>query len=146
MLKPLLLSFLLLLPLSILPLGATSAAEPAASGDAAAVRQVIERQLEAFQADDGNAAFGFATPILQQKFGNPDTFMRMVQSGYDPVYRPREVEFQGAELAGEGIVQKVLFVDRDGRAWLARYTMQRMGDGTWRIGGVWLEALPDLST
>ena len=139
-------ALLTLLLLAVLALPRPAPAEPAAPGETAAVRQVIEGQLQAFQRDDGGAAFGYATPILQRKFGNPDRFMQMVQSGYDPVYRPREVEFQGAELAGEGIIQKVLFVDRNGRAWLARYTMERMGDGSWKIGGVWLEALPDLST
>ncbi len=130
---------LLLLPLSL-------RAEEAASGDATAIRGVIQGQLQAFQAGDGTAAFAFASPVLQQKFGTPQIFMQMVESGYDPVYRPREVEFQGAELQGEGVIQKVLFVDRDGKAWLARYTMQRMDDGGWKINGVWLEALPDVST
>ena len=44
------------------------------------------------------------------------------------------------------MIQKVLFVDRNGKAFLARYSMERQEDGTWRINGVWLEALPDVST
>lgn len=139
MLRTLALSLLLLLPLPL-------AAEEPGGADAAAVRQVIEDQLQAFQADDGEQAFSYATPVLRRMFGNPQTFMEMVRAGYDPVYRPREVEFQGADLRGEGILQKVLFVDRDGRAWMAHYTMQRMEDGSWKIAAVRLERLPDLST
>lgn len=116
------------------------------AGEQQAIRSVIETQLRAFQADDGNTAFSFASPILQQYFGDPQTFMQMVRQGYDPVYRPREVEFQDLELRGETVIQKVLFVDRNGKAFLARYSMQQQEDGSWRINGVWLEALPDVST
>lgn len=119
---------------------------PARADDGADIRAVIGDQLQAFQADDGNRAFGHASPVLQQKFGDPQVFMEMVRTGYDPVYRPREVEFQDLEVNGGTFTQKVLFVDRDGKAWLARYTMERQGDGSWKINGVWLEALPDVST
>lgn len=111
-----------------------------------AVRAVIEGQLQAFQADDGNAAFSYAAPIIQEKFGDPGTFMEMVRTGYGAVYRPREVEFRGLEQRGESLLQQVLFVDQEGKAWLARYTLERMSDGSWKIAGVWLEALPDVST
>lgn len=131
----------LLLPAGLAPLRAEVSAP-----DQAAIRGVIEDQLRAFQADDGNRAFGHASPILQGYFGDPQNFMQMVRSGYDPVYRPREVEFQGLEVTDGTVIQKVLFVDRDGKAFLARYAMQRQADGSWRINGVWLEALPDVST
>ncbi len=117
-----------------------------APADQQAIRGVIQNQLKVFQADDGNGAFSYASPVLQQYFGDAQTFMQMVQQGYDPVYRPREVEFQDLELSGETIIQKVLFVDRNGKAYLARYTMQQLEDGSWKINGVWLEALPDVST
>jgi len=136
-----LLGFLMLL---LLPAGA--AAQQVDGAVSGAIRTVIEGQLQAFQSDDGNAAFSFAAPIIQEKFGDPGTFMDMVRTGYGAVYRPREVEFRGAELKGESVLQQVLFVDQEGKAWLARYTMQRMSDGSWKIAGVWLEALPDVST
>ena len=117
-----------------------------AEADRRAIQGVIQDQLQAFQADDGNRAFSHASPILREYFGDPQTFMQMVQSGYDPVYRPREVEFQGLEATDGTLVQKVLFVDRNGKAFLARCSMQRQEDGSWKINGVWLEALPDVST
>ena len=72
---------------------AAPAPSPAAEADAAAIRQVVEAQLAAFQRDDGVAAFGYASPSIQEQFNNPDVFMEMVRTGYAPVYRPREVEF-----------------------------------------------------
>jgi hypothetical protein len=121
-------------------------AESLSDTDAGAIRGIIGQQLQAFQADDGNLAFSFASPVLQEKFGDPGTFMEMVRGGYDPVYRPSEVEFRELVLQGPVPVQDVLFVDRSGKAWLAHYSMTLMEDGTWRISGVWLEELPDLST
>lgn len=141
-----LLALVLLVPLLVLGRAGGAAAEGAGAADRQAIRAVIEDQLQAFQADDGNRAFGHATEILQQKFGDPQVFMEMVRTGYDPVYRPREVEFQDLEVNGGTFTQKVLLVDRNGKAWLAHYTMERQADGGWKINGVWLEALPDVST
>ncbi|WP_206602953.1 DUF4864 domain-containing protein [Leptolyngbya ohadii] len=63
------------------------------STDRAAIRAMIERQLQAFQQDDAAGAFAFASPGIQAQCGTPENFMRMVQRGYAPVYRPRSVEF-----------------------------------------------------
>jgi hypothetical protein len=130
----------------ILCLGLPARAESLSESDAGAIRGIIGQQLQAFQVDDGNLAFSFASPIIQEKFGNPGTFMEMVRGAYDPVYRPSEVEFRDLVLQGPVPVQDVLFVDRNGKAWLAHYSMTQLDDGSWRISGVWLEALPDLST
>jgi len=137
---------LLALILFTLCLGLSARAESLSESDAGAIRGVIGQQLQAFQVDDGNLAFSFASPVIQEKFGDPGTFMEMVRGAYDPVYRPTEVEFQAIELQGHVPVQQVLFVDRAGKAWLAHYSMTRMADGSWRISGVWLEQLPDVST
>src|SRR6185369_2536882 len=71
--------------------------EEATGADRGAIRAVIEQQLAAFQRDDGEAAFAFASPGIRAQFQTAETFMSMVRSGYPPVYRPREVQF--GELA-----------------------------------------------
>lgn len=111
-----------------------------------ALRAVIQAQLEAFQRDDGTTAFSFASPMIQRQFGTPEQFMTMVRQGYDPVYRPISTEFQDAQFNAERAVQKVLFQDRSGQSWMAYYFMQQEADGNWRIAGVRLEQLPDLTT
>ncbi len=118
----------------------------AEEADSQALRAIIEAQLEAFQRDDGSTAFSFASPTIQQQFGTPEQFMAMVRQGYDPVYRPTGTEFREAEFNENRAVQKVLFVDRNGQAWMAYYFMQRLEDTRWRIAGVRLERLPDLTT
>lgn len=119
---------------------------PGGSGEASAIRQVIEGQIEAFRRDDGEAAFGFASPGIRAMFGDSATFMRMVQTGYPPVYRPREVEFRDLGLEDGRPTQRVLLVGPDGVPVVARYTMERQADGSWRIGGCVIEEAPDLAT
>jgi len=120
------------------------AAPPAPAAEApsaevrAAVRRVVERQLLAFQRDDGEEAFSYAAPDIQARFGTPENFMRMVRGGYRAVYRPLQVSFQAAVLREGRLVQPLLVTGEDGRGQLALYLMERQPDGSWRIGGVTL--------
>ena len=111
-------------------------AQPAVSpDDEAAIRGVITRQIEAFRRDDGDAAFAFASPHIQEQFGNPGRFLDMVRRAYPAVNRPRSVDF--AELlVGNGVImQQVELIGPAGEAELALYSMQRDADGRWRIDG-----------
>ncbi len=112
--------------------------------DGAAIRQVIEGQLAAFRRDDAAAAFSYASPTIQQKFGTAEIFLEMVKIGYRPVYRPRQVEFRELRVEGGTIVQDVFVVGPDGHSTLALYMMQRQPDGTWKISGCVLATAPDL--
>jgi hypothetical protein len=106
----------------------------------AAIRNVIERQLEAFQRDDGDAAFSLASPMIRQMFGTAEIFMDMVRQGYQPVYRPKAVEFGDIEEIAGQLAQKVHVIAPDGRPVTAVYVMTRLPDGAWRIDGCYLKA------
>lgn len=124
--------------------GAASAAEvEMADRDQTAIRMTIERQLAAFRRDDGITAFTYAAPSTREQFGTPDNFMNMVRTGYDPVYRPREVEFHDIVALGGTPTQEVLVVDRNGVAYLAYYLMQQQPDGRWLIKGCVLRRIAD---
>ncbi|WP_428676213.1 DUF4864 domain-containing protein [Reyranella sp.] len=110
--------------------------------DRSAIRDVIERQIEAFRRDDGEAAFGYASPSIQGMFGTSETFMDMVRQGYRPVYRPRAVEFREIVTLQGMPTQKVHVIGPDGRPVTAFYPMSRQADGSWRIEGCYLQA-PD---
>lgn len=127
---------ILVLALAFTPLpGRAGALDDVGEPDRVAIRAIIERQLAAFQRDDGVTAFGFASPTIRAIFGTPENFMSMVRGGYAPVYRPREVEFQDlADIDGVP-TQRVLLVGPDGKVVVAHYLMQRQPDGTWRING-----------
>jgi hypothetical protein len=102
--------------------------------DRVAIRAVVEQQFAAFRRDDGRAAFSFASPTIQQQFRSPDNFMRMVRTGYQPVYRPRD------------IVQRVELIGPDGKPALALYVMQRQADASWKINGCFLTASEQRTT
>ena len=127
---------ILVLALAFTPVPARAGAlDGVGDADRVEIRGIIERQLAAFQRDDGATAFGFASPTIRAIFGTPENFMSMVRDGYAPVYRPREVEFQDlADIDGVP-TQRVLLVGPDGRVWelqlkgAGKTPYSRMGDG-----------------
>ncbi len=123
---------------------ADSGVSPA--GEAVEIRRVIEGQLAALRRDDGEGTIAFASPGIRAMFGDAATFLRMVRTGYPPVYRPREVEFRGLGVEDGRLTQRVLLVGPDGVPVVARYYMEQQPDGSWRIGGCVLEAAPDVTT
>lgn len=117
-------------------------ARPVAADEPAdAIQAVIERQLDAFARGDLDEAFGYAAPGIQGRFGTPETFGRMVETGYPMVWRPARHQMLDLVETAEGPVQIVLFEDRAGRLHEAAYLMREV-DGAWRIAGVRLSALP----
>ena len=96
---------------------------------------VVKLQLEAFQQDDFETAYSFASPIIKQIFKNADEFKKMVKSGYQAVYRPKSVNFGPVELIDGVPVLIVYLVDPDGIFVTANYTMQKQDNGEWLING-----------
>jgi hypothetical protein len=131
------------LVLSAPPILAQADAPAVGSSDAAAIRAVISHQLGAFLKDDQTAAFADASPTIQQIFHDPETFMRMVRTAYQPVYRASGVEFRELGPIDGRLVQRVYMVGPDGIAVIADYEMQRQPDGSWRINGCSIERAPD---
>ena len=122
-------------------------AQPYLSGpEAAAVREVIAAQLDAFRRDDAQRAFSFAAPGIRQMFGTAENFMQMVRSSYGVVYRPQSVKFEKFEVVDDEVFQPVRMTDAQGQAWIALYAMERQPDGTWRINGCQLARLTERET
>ena len=126
-------------------LGLTAGAAPAmaqdlSEADRSAIRDTIQRQVEAFRRDDGEAAFGLASPSIQGMFGSSETFMDMVRQGYRPVYRPQVFDFTEIVTLNGQVTQKVHVVGPDGRPVTDFYPMTRLPDGTWRVNGCILQA------
>ena len=110
-------------------------------GEARAVREVIEAQLDAFAKDDAARAFSLAAPGIREIFGSAEKFMDMVRSSYAVVYRPKSVLIEAPVLIDGQVVQPVRMTDAEGRGWIAIYPMQRQPDGSWRTNGCQLGRL-----
>ncbi|MEA2849350.1 MAG: hypothetical protein QOG78_4631 [Rhodospirillaceae bacterium] len=124
----------------LIGLAVSAEAQDISSSDRTAIRDIIQSQVEAFRRDDGDAAFGYASPSIQGMFGSAAIFMDMVRQGYQPVYRPRVFDFREiVELNGQP-AQKVHVVGPDGRPVTALYPMTQLPDGTWRVDGCYLQA------
>ena len=102
-----------------------------------AIETTIRAQITAFQADDFERAFTYASPIIQQIFRPPDVFGRMVRQGYPMVYRPSEIAFLELATVEGYFWQKVQIRDSQGRYHIMAYQMVQL-DGVWRINGVQL--------
>ncbi len=120
-------------------------AERLSAEDRAEIINVIRLQIEAFQRDDAETAFSLASRGIQETFGTPENFLRMVKLSYQPVYRPASVTFlELSETEGE-VVQKVRLTDAGGVAWRALYPMQRQKYGRWRTHGCQLIQISSVS-
>ena len=124
----------------LLSLAGAAQAQSVSDADRAAIRQVIQAQVDAFRRDDGDAAFEYASPAIQGMFGSPEIFMDMVRQGYQPVYRPRAFDFREIVSLHGQPAQKVHVIGPDGRPVTAIYPMRQLPDGTWRIDGCFLQA------
>jgi len=102
---------------------------------AEAARDVIQSQLDAFQADAVGTAYELAAPNIKRIFPSSDVFGRMVRNGYPMVWNPSEIDFLDAIPRGEAIIQRLRIVDQSGAPFIAEYAML-MVDGEWRIAGV----------
>ena len=119
---------------------APSAVAAVSANDAREVQLVVRAQLDAFAADDADRAFGYAAASIQQMFGTPEQFIRMVRSAYPVVYRPASVTFLRPRPDARVVVQPVHMTDGNGGSWLAVYRLERQQDKSWRIAGCVLVA------
>jgi Domain of unknown function (DUF4864) len=102
---------------------------------AASLRAIVERQFDAFQRDDGQAAYALAAPTIKDMFSDADHFMAMVRDHYAPVYRHRSADFGAFKEAGDEASLEATLVDNDNVVWTALYSFRRAPNGDWLISG-----------
>jgi hypothetical protein len=128
------------LAVCLLLLASTALAQPSGQANNP-VQVVIQSQIEAFLADDFDAAFQYAAPNIQRLFGNPTQFSQMIVRSYPMVWRPVEVKYLGASRAGPYALQRVLITDQDNALHLLRYQLVPINQ-RWRITGVEILEMP----
>lgn len=107
------------------------------------IEQVIADQLAAFQADDFDTAYSFASPTIKRLFGSPERFGQMVRDGYPMVYRPADVTMLEQRVMGGQTVQRVMVSDAAGRLHFLAYQMIETPEG-WQINGVQILRAPEV--
>ena len=99
------------------------------------VTGVIQRQFDAFLADDFAGAFAFASPTIRNLFGTASNFGAMVRNGYPMVHRPADVEYLDQRAETGATYQIVEITDRAGKRHYLEYEMVETPGG-WQINGV----------
>jgi hypothetical protein len=102
---------------------------------AASSRAIVERQFDAFERDDGPAAYALAAPTIKDMFSDADHFMAMVRDHYAPVYRHRSADFGVFKESGDEASLEATLVDNDNVVWTALYSFRRAPNGDWLISG-----------
>jgi hypothetical protein len=102
---------------------------------AARSRAIVERQFDAFDRDDAEAAYALATPAIREMFVDSDRFLAMVRDRYPPVYRHRSVEFGAFKASGDEASLQATLIDNDNVVWTALYSLSREENGDWLISG-----------
>ena len=114
-------------------------AGPASGGPEHELRRnviaVIKSQIAAFQRDDRDMAFSYASPEVQSQFGTADAFLARFAATYKPVYQPKSVIFLNLAFSRGRLVQRVLLHGPDSIAVVALFPMMQMNDGSWRVDG-----------
>lgn len=102
--------------------------------DKATIRQIIEKQLQAFQANDAEMALSLMSPTIRRKF-EPIDFMVMIQKKYHAIIRPRSIMFRGFTLIDSfpGLISMIM--DQDGDLIQVIFVVQHQQDYSWRIQG-----------
>ena len=124
-----------LLTAALLALPAAAQEEP--------IQQTIQNQLDAFQADDFNRAFTFASPLIKGIFGTPENFGAMVTQGYPMVHHPAAVKMLELREVAGNLWQRVLITDAGGQTHMLDYQMVETSEG-WQINAVQLLQAPDV--
>jgi Domain of unknown function (DUF4864) len=107
------------------------------------IRNTIQSQIQAFQADDFARAFTFASPTIKGMFGTPENFGAMVKQGYPMVYRPADVQMMDLREVAGNLWQRVRVTDQAGAGWYLDYMMVETAEG-WQINAVQILPAPDV--
>ena len=111
----------------------------AAQDDAAPWQATITGQIEAFRAQDGAAALGFAGAGFRTQFdGAPEAFYAAVMaSGYGPIVQSRSHSFgKSSQLSDTVVAQVVRLVGPKQSLYEALYQLENEPDVGWRVLGV----------
>ncbi|WP_196158409.1 DUF4864 domain-containing protein [Reinekea sp. G2M2-21] len=104
------------------------------------IQGVITAQLTAFLNNDASGAWLHAHPSIQVLFGNPESFMAMVDQGYSPMKHFVQLDFLKLVQVDDMWLQTVRLLDDKGDRYDLLYALIETQPGLFQIAGVSLEA------
>ncbi|MDX1342967.1 MAG: DUF4864 domain-containing protein [Reinekea sp.] len=104
------------------------------------IQGVITAQLTAFLNNDASGAWLHAHPSIKALFGNPESFMAMVDQGYSPMKHFVQLDFLKLVQVDDMWLQTVRLLDDKGDRYDLLYALIETQPGLFQIAGVSLEA------
>ena len=97
-------------------------------------QDIIESQIQAFQSKNAELAYSFASPMIKLRFNNPQEFMSMVKSYYEPVYNPKQYYFIDSKYFEGSIYHQLQIISQSNMSYLATYSLIK-DENEWKISG-----------
>ena len=97
-------------------------------------QDIIESQIQAFQNKNAELAYSFASPMIKLRFNNPQEFMSMVKSFYEPVYNPKQYYFINTKYFEGSIYHQLQIISQSNMSYLATYSLIK-DENEWKISG-----------
>ena len=97
-------------------------------------QDIIESQIQAFQNKNAELAYSFASPMIKLRFNNPQEFMSMVKSFYEPVYNPKQYYFINSKYFEGSIYHQLQIISQSNMSYLATYSLIK-DENEWKISG-----------
>ena len=97
-------------------------------------QDIIESQIQAFQNKNAELAYSFASPMIKLRFNNPQEFMSMVKSYYEPVYNPKQYYFIDSKYFEGSIYHQLQIISQSNISYLATYSLIK-NENEWKISG-----------
>ena len=111
-----------------------SKADDSMKNELTMTQDIIESQIQAFQNKNAELAYSFASPMIKLRFNNPQEFMSMVKSFYEPVYNPKQYYFINSKYFEGSIYHQLQIISQSNMSYLATYSLIR-DENEWKISG-----------
>ena len=125
---------LFILSFTLFILSGLSKADISMKDELTMTQDIIERQIQAFQNKNAELAYSYASPMIKLRFNNPQEFMSMVKSFYEPVYNPKQYYFIDSKYFEGSIYHQLQIISQSNMSYLATYSLIR-DENEWKISG-----------
>ena len=115
-------------------LSGLSKADDSIKNELTMTQDIIESQIQAFQNKNAELAYSFASPMIKLRFNNPQEFMSMVKSFYEPVYNPKQYYFIKSKYFEGSIYHQLQIISQSNMSYLATYSLIK-DENEWKISG-----------
>ena len=125
---------LFILSFTLFILSGLSKADISMKDELTMTQDIIESQIQAFQNKNAELAYSYASPMIKLRFNNPQEFMSMVKSFYEPVYNPKQYYFIDSKYFEGSIYHQLQIISQSNMSYLATYSLIK-DENEWKISG-----------